>query len=135
MRISDWSSDVCSSDLLAAQLAAAAPQGIDLLFENVGAKSLDPALGLMAMRGRIVLCGLVQHYNDTAPVALANFRELLLRMNTLRAFATTDFMHWFAEGEAELRRWAAAGELRYVERITDGLSNEPAAYTAGPDEA
>src|SRR3546814_8251158 len=84
----------------------------------------------MSMRGRIVLCGLVQHYNDTAPVALANFRELLLRMITLRAFATTDFMHWFAEGEAELRRWSAAGELRYVERITEGLLNAPAAYLA-----
>src|SRR3546814_966410 len=70
--------DVCidhNAPDLAAQLAAAAPQGIDLLFENVGAKSLDPAPGLMAMRGRSVLCGLVQHYTDTAPVALPHFRE------------------------------------------------------------
>lgn len=115
---------------LAEQLAAAAPQGIDLLFENVGAKSMDPALGLMAMRGRIMLCGLIQHYSDAAPVALANFRELLLRMITFRGFATTDFMEWFPQAEAELRDWVARGELRYMETITEGLFQAPAAYLA-----
>ena len=113
---------------LAEQLAAAAPDGIDILFENVGATSIDPALGLMTYGGRIVLCGLIQHYDDAAPVTLANFRQLLLRRITLRGFATTDYPDWFDEGEAELRAWARSGALRYDETVSTGLDNAPDAY-------
>src|SRR3546814_12783194 len=69
-------------------LAEAAPDGADILFENVGGPSLDPALPLMNDRGRIMLCGLAAHYLSEDALTLRNFKMLLYRQLTLKAFVT-----------------------------------------------
>jgi NADPH-dependent curcumin reductase CurA len=112
----------------AARLAEALPDGIDILFENVGGPSLDPALPLMNKHGRIMLCGLVAHYNSDAPLSLANFKALLYSQLNLRAFATADHPELFAPALAELRALVASGDLRYDETLIDGIENAPAAY-------
>ena len=53
------------SDDLAAQLAAACPQGIDVYFENVGGKVFDAVLPLLNTGARVPVCGLIAHYNAT----------------------------------------------------------------------
>lgn len=110
------------------QLAEALPNGVDLLFENVGGPSLDPALPLMRRQGRIMLCGLAAHYQSEAPLVLANFKALLHRQITLRAFATADHADLFDEGLRVLRAGLASGRIRRDETIIDGLENAPAAY-------
>ena len=52
------------SDDVAARLREAAPDGIDLYFDNVGGEILDACLAQLALRGRIVLCGAISGYND-----------------------------------------------------------------------
>ncbi len=113
---------------LAERIAEAAPRGIDILFENVGGVSLDAALSAMARHGRIMLCGLAAHYNDDAPLALANFKQLLYRALTLRGFITAEHAELYAPASAELRKAIAAGTLVYDETVIDGLENAAEAY-------
>src|SRR5256885_1377563 len=55
------------SDDVGARLAELCPQGINVYFDNVGGSLLETAIGHMARRGRIVLCGMISVYNDAQP--------------------------------------------------------------------
>ena len=50
-----------------AQLREAAPDGIDVYFDNVGADHLDAALVMLNNHGRVAMCGAIAHYNATEP--------------------------------------------------------------------
>src|SRR5262249_35932093 len=49
---------------VASQLATAAPDGIDVYFDNVGGDHLEAALDCLAVHGRVVACGMISTYND-----------------------------------------------------------------------
>lgn len=111
-------------------LRAATPDGIDALFENVGANTLDPVLQGMNKGARVALCGLFQHYQDAQPVCLAHFRLLLDKAIRLQGFHVSDYL---AESDAaigELTGYLRRGELHFRETVTEGLANAPAAYIA-----
>ena len=48
-------------------LRAAAPDGIDVYFDNVGGDHLEAALGSLQPLGRIAVCGSISTYNATEP--------------------------------------------------------------------
>lgn len=113
---------------LAGRLARAAPGGVDLVFENVGAPTLDATLPSLNNAARVMLCGLAAHYNDAAPVQLANFRLLLRRHVMMRGFATHEHPDLHQGGRARLERWLQSGDLVYRETISQGLETAPAAF-------
>ena len=49
---------------IAGQLAALAPAGIDVYFDNVGGAHLEAALGALRPGGRVALCGAISTYNE-----------------------------------------------------------------------
>lgn len=49
------------------QLRKAAPDGIDVYFDNVGGDHLEAAIGSLNLRGRIAICGMISVYNNTEP--------------------------------------------------------------------
>lgn len=115
---------------LAGRLRELAPDGIDLHFENVGANTLDPVLANMRRRGRIVLCGLMQHYQDVAPVALRNFRLFLERSIRLEPFSIYDHQDRFNQAYRDLIGAAQAGALRFTQTVTEGMDQVPGAFVA-----
>ncbi|WP_101927202.1 MULTISPECIES: NADP-dependent oxidoreductase [Luteimonas] len=119
------------ADDFAAQLAAACPDGIDVYFENVGGKVFDAVLPLLNDFARIPVCGLVAHYNDTAPPAgpdrVPQLMGLILsRHLTVRGFIQHDFIQLYPEFLREMGRWLQDGRIRYREDVIDGLDNAPA---------
>jgi NADPH-dependent curcumin reductase CurA len=54
---------------VAEQLAAAAPEGIDVYVDNVGGEQLEAALDALRHGGRVALVGAISQYNATGPVA------------------------------------------------------------------
>lgn len=110
------------------QVADAAPSGIDVLFENVGAPSMGACMPSMVWHGRILLCGLTAHYNSPEPVAMANFRDLLYRQVTVTPIALPEHQELFAPAREELHRLVAEGSLRYSETVIPGFENAPAAF-------
>ena len=107
-------------------LAAAAPKGIDVYFDNVGGPILETALFMMNMKGRIVCCGAVSQY-DTATMQSPRGVPGLLVVKRLRmeGFVVMDFADQDREAEDKLLGWAKAGKIKTVEDIIDGLENAP----------
>lgn len=112
---------------LAADLALAAPGGIDALFENVGGAGFDAALPLMNPFGRIALCGLIAGYNGD-DLAVRNMRFILTSRLTMRGFIVTEHLDLWPQGLAELAALVADGQLKYRESVAQGLANAPEAF-------
>lgn len=113
---------------LEGQVASVAGTGIDLVFENVGAPSIDAALPSMLRHGRILLCGLAAHYNSTQPATLRNMMMLLYKQIGVQPFAVSEHRQLLGQARRELHDGIITGAIKYDETITDGLENAPTAY-------
>lgn len=113
---------------LAAEIAAAAPNGADIVFENVGGTVLDAELMNMAMHARIVLCGLISEYNSPEKVGARNLWQVLVKRATVKGFLIADYVPRFGEGAAQMAAWAAEGKLTMDEDVQVGLENAYAAF-------
>ncbi|MEJ7807064.1 MAG: NADP-dependent oxidoreductase [Telluria sp.] len=112
---------------LAADLAMAAPRGIDALFENVGGAGFDAALPLMNPFGKIALCGLIAGYNGD-DLAVRNLRFMLTSRLSLRGFIVTEHLDLWPQGLSELGALVANGSLAYRETVAQGLAAAPEAF-------
>ncbi len=112
---------------LAAAIGAAAPDGIDLIFENVGGICLDAALLHINPRARIALCGLISEYNS-APHGARNLWQLIVKCATMRGFLISEYLDRFAEGAAAMAGLIADGKLRFDEHVDEGIDNALPAF-------
>jgi NADPH-dependent curcumin reductase CurA len=112
---------------LAAELDAAAPNGVDGLFENVGGLILDVVLSRMNAFGRIALCGMISGY-DGQPMAITNPRLLLTQRLKLQGFIVSEHMHLWPAALKELGEGVAAGRIKYRETIAPNLAAAPEAF-------
>jgi NADPH-dependent curcumin reductase CurA len=114
------------ADDVGAKLREAAPDGIDLYFDNVGGAILDACLANLALRGRIALCGAISTYNDRAgATGPANYRMLIVRRGRMEGFLILDFVDRFPEAQAEMAGWLASGAVKSSEHIVEGLEHAP----------
>jgi NADPH-dependent curcumin reductase CurA len=112
---------------LRADLKAAAPDGIDGIFENVGGEVFDAALARTNPFARVALCGMIAGYNGE-DIALRNVRLLLANRITLRGFIVTEHPECWPEGLAELGALVASGQIKYRETVARGLAAAPDAF-------
>ena len=108
---------------LEAAIAEAAPDGVDVIFENVGGIILDAGLANIAMKGRVGLCGLISEYNSTEPVGARNLWALIVKRAKIEGLLVADYVDRFGEGAAKMGEWAAAGKLVVDEHVDEGLEN------------
>ncbi len=114
---------------VAEQLAAAAPDGIDVYFENVGGEHLEAAIDALNRNGRIAYCGVISQYNATEPVpGPRNMIKVLHQRLTIRGFLVGDHTALRPQFLAEIAPLVKQGKLRYRETIVDGLRNAPQAF-------
>jgi NADPH-dependent curcumin reductase CurA len=104
------------------QLREAAPDGIDVYFDNVGGEHLEAALSSMNLHGRIALCGSISSYNATSPPPGPRNLSMLAigRRLTIRGFLVMDHQDRFGDFAAEVGGWLAAGRLKFRETIVEG---------------
>ncbi len=114
-------------EALAAELDAAAPNGVDGLFENVGGLILDVVLSRMNAFGRIALCGMIASY-DGRSMPITNPRLLLTQRLKLQGFIVSEHMHLWPAALAELAEGVANGRIKYRETIAAGLEAAPEAF-------
>ena len=109
-------------------LKAACPDGVDVYFDNVGGTVLETALFLMNLKGRVVCCGAVSQYNETAPTGPRNLPGLVVvKRLRMEGFIVMDFADRDAEANEKLAGWVQSGELKVAEDVVEGLENAPAA--------
>jgi NADPH-dependent curcumin reductase CurA len=112
-----------------AQLREAAPDGIDLYFDNVGGDHLEAAISSLNNHGNAVLCGAVSHYNATEPApGPRNLGLAVSKRLTLRGYIIFDHQDRFEDFLAEVGPWIAGGQIRTRETIVDGIENTPEAF-------
>jgi NADPH-dependent curcumin reductase CurA len=103
------------------QLRAAAPDGIDVYFDNVGGEHLEAAIGAMRQHGRIALCGAISAYNATEPAPGPRTLPLAVgRRLTLRGFIVLDHADRHGAFAAEVGAWVRDGRVTFRETIVDG---------------
>jgi len=113
---------------VAARLRELCPGGIDVYFDNVGGDILDAALGQLAMRGRVVLCGAISTYNDAElRPGPKNYLNLLIKRGRMEGFIVLDYMARAAEAVMALYGWVRSGELKDRVDVMVGLENAPKA--------
>ena len=117
-----------ASDNLAAELAAACPNGVDVYFDNVGGPVTDTVIAQLAMRARVVVCGVIHQYNMTEDyLGSSPWRHLLIKRARVEGFLIFDWLERYAEGLARMGAWLETGRVKYREDVTDGLDNAPVA--------
>ena len=100
------------------------PQGVDVLFENVGGHIMDAVFSRLNLNGRMVLCGLISSYNDERPLpGPTDFGRILMKRLTVKGFIIIDYIPRFQEALNELQQWVANGDLQWKEHIIDGIDN------------
>ncbi len=118
-----------SVDQLAEAIRAVAPDGVNMIFENVGGDVLDAELMNLADGARVLLCGLISEYNNSdEKTGARNIWQLLVHRATMKGFLISDYVGQFAEGGMQMAQWAAEGKIRVDEDIQSGLENAYPAF-------
>jgi len=105
-------------------LAQAAPEGIDVYFDNVGGDHLEAAITALRPQGRAAICGMISIYNATeATPGPRNMPMIIGKRLTLRGFIVFDHADLRPQFEAEVGQWLAEGKIVWRETLVEGIDN------------
>jgi NADPH-dependent curcumin reductase CurA len=114
---------------VAEQLREAAPEGIDVYFDNVGGEHLEAAIDSMNLHGHLAICGMISQYNNTEPAtAPRNLASVIGKRSTIRGMLVGDHYALRPQFMTEVAPLVASGELKYSETIAEGIRNAPQAF-------
>ena len=117
------------SEALASAMKALAPEGFNVVFDNVGGDFLQAALGNLAVGARIVICGAISRYEtDNPPPGPSNYFQLVHKRATMQGILSPDYKDRFPEAQAQIQKWLESGEFNYFEDIQEGFENAPATF-------
>jgi len=102
----------------------AAPDGISVHHENVGADQLAFAMQNLQLYGRVVLCGLAAHYHDPKP-AMTLIGPMVGKRAQVCGLVVYDFYSRWEEFRAEVAPWVKSGKVTIAEDKVKGLKNAP----------
>jgi NADPH-dependent curcumin reductase CurA len=111
------------------QLANAAPEGIDVYFDNVGGEHLTAALDVFNDGGRAALCGAISAYNATErPVGPDNMGNIIAHSLTLKGFTLGGYLHLAGEFQKHMSEWFGAGKIAHDETVVEGIDHAVDAF-------
>ncbi|MBN3872202.1 NADP-dependent oxidoreductase [Nostoc sp. JL33] len=109
-------------------LKAAAPNGIDVYYDNTAGVILETVLQQINLGARIPLVGLISEYNATSTPSGPNLMPLLIKRALIKGFLVSDYQHRFNDFLHDVSGWLQSGKLKYKEDVVDGLENAPGAF-------
>ncbi len=110
-------------------LAGAAPNGIDVYFDNVGGEILDAALANLAMNARVAVCGQISQYHTAGdPYRMRNVGKLLDTCGSIQGFRIGNRLARRDAALEQLLAWYRDGKLAYRETVAEGFEQAPAAF-------
>jgi NADPH-dependent curcumin reductase CurA len=114
---------------IAAEIAVAAPEGVDVYFDNVGGEMLEAILPLMRLHGRVPVCGMIGQYNDADhPYGVKTLWQLVVNRIRMQGFITYDHPEVLEQAQAELDAWVGEGRLKPLANVRDGFEKLPEAF-------
>jgi len=118
-----------STDDYRAALAEAAPDGVDVYFDNVGGPITDAVFTQLNLDARVAVCGQIAHYNDEeTPTGPRKLPQIIPVRARVEGLLVGDFATRFGEASEQLGQWVATGELEHRETVVEGLENAPDAF-------
>lgn len=115
-------------DLMKA-LEEAAPEGIDVYFENVGGEHLEAALNSARPFGRFALCGMISMYNATTlPPGPRNIAQAVGKQLRMEGFIVSSHYDMLPSFHKDLAEWQAAGKITWKETVLEGIDRAPEAF-------
>jgi NADPH-dependent curcumin reductase CurA len=111
------------------QLNLAAPDGIDVYFDNVGGETLEAALSALRVHGRIIACGGISSYNEEKPKpGPSNLFNMTTKRLTMKGLIVSDSLNRQAEFEQEVGSYFRAGKLKNKETVVEGIDQAVDAF-------
>lgn len=111
------------------QLKEAAPDGIDVYFDNVGGDHLEAAIARLNLHGRIAVCGMISQYNATEPApGPRNLVRLIATRGRIEGLLVGDHFDLQSQFVEEVGPWVRDGELKYRETVVEGIENNLEAF-------
>jgi NADPH-dependent curcumin reductase CurA len=108
------------------EIKALVPNGIDILWDNVGGALFDGLLPRIAMHARIVVCGAISIYSEaTLPPGPSNYMQLVFRRAKMEGLIVLDYEDEFPWARERLAGWIRDGRLKHAEDVVHGLENAP----------
>src|SRR6202045_2419727 len=110
-------------------LLRAAPNGIDVYFDNVGGDHLEAALAAANRFARFVLCGMISQYNTVGlPEGPRNIMFVIGKCIRLEGLDVTNYFNLASEFHQDISGWIRDGKLVWKESVEHGIENAPAAF-------
>jgi NADPH-dependent curcumin reductase CurA len=117
-----------TTDMKAA-IASAAPDGVDVYFDNVGGEISDAVLAHLNQFARVPICGAISSYNDTEVAMGPRVQSILVKTSTLmQGFIVSNYGAKFPEATQQLTAWVQEGKISYNETIVNGFDQIPQAF-------
>jgi NADPH-dependent curcumin reductase CurA len=109
-------------------LRAAAPEGIDVYFDNVGGDHLDAAFANARNNARFAICGMIEGYNDTTPMSFRFIQRVIAARIALKGFIVFDYFPRMTEFYRDMGEWLESGAVKSRETIVGSLERAPDAF-------
>ena len=109
-------------------MRAAAPDGIDVYFDNVGGDHLDAAFAVARNNARFAICGMIEGYNAREPMAFRFIQRIIAARIRLKGFIVFDYFPRMAEFYRDMGPWLASGAVKSRETVVEGLEAMPDAF-------
>jgi len=111
------------------QLKLAAPDGIDVYYDNVGGEALEAALSVLRVHGRIIACGSISLYNEEKPrPGPSNLFNIITKRLTMKGLIVSDWLDHQAEFEKEVGGYFKAGKVKHKETVVTGIDQAVKAF-------
>ena len=102
------------------------PQGVDVYFDNVGGEILDTVLTRINRNARIVICGAISQYNNTAPVkGPSNYLSLLVNRARMQGMVVFDYADRYGVAIKDIAQWMKEGKFVSREDVVSGIETFP----------
>ncbi|WP_282051310.1 NADP-dependent oxidoreductase [Maribacter aquivivus] len=112
-----------------AAIKEAAPNGVDIYFDNVGGPISDAVLFNINQFARIIICGAISVYNKTElPMAVAVQPFLVKNSALMQGFIVSNYADKFPVAIKQLATWLGEGKLKYKETVVEGFEHTPQAF-------
>ena len=101
-------------------------KGVDIYFDNVGGEILDTVLTRINRNARIIICGAISQYNNTAPVkGPSNYLSLLVNRARMQGMVVFDYAERYGVAVKDIAQWMKEGKFISREDVVPGIENFP----------
>jgi hypothetical protein len=121
------------SEKVRSRLRALAPEGIDVMFDNVGGEVLNDCLARLAPGARVVICGAISRYNadprnpGQMPEGPRNYFNLVHAHARMEGFILHHYAAMHEEAQKRLTRWVGGGQIKESADVVEGFERAPEA--------